>query len=305
MRRGHLAGLTACLWLAMCLSCLTAAEAPAPAAGEGKVAEGGATQVPAAAVVLRYAPKVGVAVKHKLTMAGRMEAASQAMDQPMRVQVRGSMSYTEKALSETADRVRVQQRLTGGEFVMNMGGQSQTQPMPIGKMVTEMDRRGRLVRVIEADLGDKAATADLLSGTGTWSELASFAALPEGQVKVGDTWSDQLKLPATAGSPEISLDVASRLVSLTTVEGRKCAQVRSTFSGPLTIPIPGGQSGAGSMQATLQGEMVWHYDYENSVYVKGEGTMGMDMKMSVSGPETPGMDVSTKMIMNIKLALVK
>jgi len=29
------------------------------------------------------------------------------------------------------------------------------------------------------------------------------------------------------------------------------------------------------------------------------------MKMSVSGPETPGMDVSTKMIMNIKLALVK
>jgi hypothetical protein len=59
------------------------------------------------------------------------------------------------------------------------------------------------------------------------------------------------------------------------------------------------------MEATLQGDLVWYYDYENSVYVSGEGQVGMNMNINVSGPEIAGMPVSIKMLMNIKLSLIK
>ncbi len=59
------------------------------------------------------------------------------------------------------------------------------------------------------------------------------------------------------------------------------------------------------MTGALQGDLLWYYDYEKSVYVYGEGTIGMDMTMSVQAPNMPGGTMTTKMLMNLKTTLVQ
>jgi hypothetical protein len=261
--------------------------------------------LPAYAVVLRYAPKVGVVTKHKVTVSGRAETTAEDVGRTMRVEISGTVNYHEKALSETPDRVRIETAVTGGKLTMKMGGSTQAQEVPTGRMVAEMDRRGRLVKIIESDLGQGQAGQSLMGpGSESWSNLTNFAAFPEGDVRVGDVWSDEISIPAAEGQPEIKLKLTSRLLALPEVGQRKCAKIRTNFSGPLAF-AGSGESDAGAMQATLQGDVVWLYDYQNSVYVSGEGKLGMDMKMNMSAPEMPGMDMSMKMLMNVKLALAK
>jgi len=265
-----------------------------------------AVGLPAHAVLLRYAPKVGETVKHKVSMAGRTSASVEGMGEGMRMELNGAIQYTEKAISETADTVRVETQVTGGKFTMSVGGRSQGQEIPKGKVVADMDRRGRLVKTIQADFGGKSGAQDFLTGgAGSWSNLASFSAFPEGDVKAGDTWSDEIKIPATQGGPEVNLSTTSRLLEVATYQGRSCAKIRTTFKGPLVFDTSGQNDDSGSMEATLQGDLIWYYDYQNSVYVSGEGSVGMDLKMSMSGPEMPGMPVTSKMLMNVKLSLAK
>jgi len=269
-----------------------------------------AVVLPAQAVTLRYAPKVGDTVRHKVSMAGRTSSNAEDVGGPlaeaMHIEVSGTIQYAEKALSETTDTVRIETQVTSGKFTMSIAGQSQDQPVPKGKVVADMDRRGRLVKTIETNFGGKSGVEDFMTGgAGNLSNFSNFAAFPEGDVKAGGIWTDEIKVPASQGGPELNLSLSSRLLDLTTVENRKCAKIRTTFKGPLNFESVPGAGDAGSMEATLQGDLIWYYDYENSVYLSGEGQVGMSMNMNMSGPDMPGMPMSVKMLMNIKLSLVK
>jgi hypothetical protein len=106
--------------------------------------------------------------------------------------------------------------------------------------------------------------------------------------------------------PEMELAFNSRLLKLTTFQDRKCAKIRTTFSGPMhldmsSMGMPAGEDA--EMEATLQGDMLWYYDYESSVYVYGEGTVGIDMSFSM--PEEMGGAVTVKMVLNIKTGLAR
>jgi hypothetical protein len=232
------------------------------------------------------------------------------MDDPMadamRMEISGAIQYAEKALSATADSVRVETRITGGKFTMSLAGQVQEQPVPKGTVVADMDRRGRLVKVIETSFSGKSGVQDfMMGGAGDLPNFSTFGAFPEGDVKPGATWADEIKIPGKEGGPGVNLSLSSRLLDLTTLQDRKCVKIRTTFSGPLNFDsVPGAQA-AGDIQATMQGDLIWYYDYEDSVYVSGEGQLGLNMNMNVSAPEMPGRPVSIKMLMNVKLSLVK
>jgi len=265
-----------------------------------------AVALPAHAVVLRYTPKVGAVAKHKVTVAGRMQADMEGAGETMRMEMDGWVEYTESALSETADTVRIETRLTAGKMTMKMGEESQSEEMPTGRMVADMDRRGRLVKMVEADFGGEVGAADFMSGgMGNWSSFSAFSAFPEGDVKVDDTWSDEVRLPSFEGGPEIALSANSRLLELGTYGGRHCAKVRTYVKGPMKFSMPGMEGIAEQMEATLQGTVVWYYDYENSVYVSGEGSLGMEMTMGMAPPDMPEMQMTTKMLINFKLSLVR
>jgi len=264
-----------------------------------------AASMPAQAIVLRYAPRVGEVHKQKATMAGRMETAMEALDQTMRGEMTVDMDYSEKALSQTEGVTRMQTDLLGGKGTMSMAGQSQSMDMPTGKMVVDMDRLGHVVKLVEMDM--PGAEQMMGPGAENFTNWSQFGAFPEGDVNVNESWSGKVTIPASQGMPSIEMTFKSTLLDLATFQDRKCAKIRTSFNGPIEMDmadaagVPEGTEG--TVHATMQGEMVWYYDYESSVYVYGEGTAGMDMTMSMSAPEMPANNMTTKMLMNIKTAL--
>lgn len=262
--------------------------------------------VPAQAIVLRYAPKVGEVHKQKATMAGRMQTTMEGMGEMMRAEMTMEMEYSEQAISQTETVTRVQTDLTGGKVSMAMAGQSQSMDTPAGKMVVDMDRQGRVVKLVEMDMPGSEQMMGT-AGAENFPNWSQFGAFPEGEVAINESWADKLSIPATPSTPAIEVSFKCTLLELTTFQGRKCAKIRTVFSGPLEMDLSemeGAAAGAeGSMNATIQGDIVWHYDYENSVYVYGEGTLGIDMSMAMSGADMPGGAMTMKMLMNLKTAL--
>ena len=265
--------------------------------------------LPAQAVLLRYNPKVGVATKHKFTMAGRTDVTAPGMAEPMRMEMEAVMHSVQKALSETADAVKVETRLLDSNIKMTVAGQAQTQPIPEIKMVAQMDRRGRTVKVEEADMGDLAGASQMMGGgPETWGNWASFSAFPEKDVKAGAKWSDELSLASVPGMQGMTIKSTSEVLALTTFQGRKCVKMRTVFEAPLDLDLsemagPGTEGVEGSMEGLMNGTMLWYYDYENSVYAYAEGTIAMSMSMDMG--EAMGGSSTTKMAMNMKMTLVQ
>jgi len=270
-----------------------------------------AIALPAHAVVLRYEPEVGSVQRHKVSMAGRMESTVEGVGQTMRVEMTSEMTYSEKALSKTDETTTVETELLGGTTTMDMGGQTQTMKMPTGKIVAEMDRRGRMFELVETNMmGGEAAESIMGSGAETMPNWSQFSAFPENDVKVGDTWSDTISVPTEPGGPSIELTFESELIALTTFQDRKCAKMKTSFSGPIEMVMDemsatGDEGGEGSLDATLSGDLVWYYDYENSVYVYAEGTIGMEMHMVMAVPNMSNGTMTSKMLMNMKVSLMQ
>jgi hypothetical protein len=267
--------------------------------------------VPAHAVVLRFRPKVDSVQKHKASMAGRMETTMEGMGQTMRAEMAIDMEYSEKVLSQTDDATRIETELLGGKGEITFNQQTQTMDMPTAKMVADLDAQGRVVKLIEVDMPEGAMSEQLMGhGAESFPNWSQFSAFPEGDVNEGDAWSDTITIPTTPGGPEMEMTFQSKLIALTTFQSRKCAKIRTSFSAPMNLDLAELSAGdeddaEGAMEATLQGDLLWYYDYENSIYVYGEGTIGMDMKMEMQIPNAPGGMVTTKMVMNLKTTLAQ
>jgi len=261
--------------------------------------------MPAHAIVLRYTPKVGEVHKQKASMAGRMEMTMAALGQTMRGEMTIEMDYSEKALSQTETVTRMQTDLLGGKGSFSMAGQSQTMDMPTGKIVADMDRLGAMVKLIEMDMpGSEQFMGSGAESLPNWSQYSTF---PEGDLKVGDTWSGKVSIPAGPDMPSIEMTFKCTLLDLTTFKGRNCAKIRTVFNGPFTMDMAGAQGvppgTEGTVDAVMDGNMDWYYDYDNSVYAYGEGTMAMDMTVAMAGEAAAAGDMSMKLKMNIKTAL--
>ncbi len=263
--------------------------------------------MPAHAIVLTYAPRVGEVHKQKIMMSGAMETSSPMLGDAMRGQMSLDTDFTEKALSQTDTTTRMQTEIVGGKIAVSMAGQSQTMDMPTGRMVADMDRRNRVVKWVEVHMSSAPGKSMMGPGSENFTNWSQFGAFPEGDVDVNDTWSGTMSIPASEGTPAIAMDYECKLLELAEFKGHKCAKIHTSFHGPFSMDLSqtqGMPAGAeGTMEATIQGDMTWHYDYENSVYVYGEGTVGMDMKMTMSGAGMPATNMTTKMKMNLKTAL--
>ena len=261
--------------------------------------------LPAQAITLRYAPRVGEVHRQKTTIAGGMETTMEALSQPLRGQISVDMEYSEKALSQTDTLTRMQTDLLGGKAMVSMAGQSQTTDMPTGRMVADVDRLSRVVKVIQADLSGGQQTMG--AGAENFPNWSQFGVFPEGDVDVNDTWSGKVNIPAAPGMPGIANVYTCTLLDLTSFQGRKCAKIRTAFNGPFQMDLSGAPGLPQLLEnityATMQGDIVWYYDYENSVYVYGEGSISVDMKMSLGGGNVPAGNMTTKMLMNINTAL--
>ncbi len=272
--------------------------------------------LPAQAVVLRFKPEVNSIVKHKVTMSGRTEMTNDMMPQPMRMGMAMVMTSRQKILGKTDQGLKVQTTTSDGKMTMTfeglegMGdaeGGKQSQKLPDSKMVAIMDERGRLQQIVSSDM---PGASDMPLSNDTLASLSGMTGFPEGDVKVNDTWTDEMKIPASEGTPEINLSVNSRLLELLTYEGRQCAKIRTSFKGPMSFDLSqmagkAGSNASGTMEATLQGTFTQYYDYAHSVWVGGDGQMTMSMTMNVSAQGVDTGPMNMKMAMNIKMQMVK
>ena len=266
--------------------------------------------IPADAVVLRYAPEEGSVTKYQASMAGRMQASLPGVGDTMQMEMTTTLRYDETTLAKTEKGMKIETALVSGEMVVDVNGQSQAVSMPAWRVVTEMDDRGRVLELVEVDVGGQDPLSQLPGqGRDSFPNWSQFGAFPEGDVSVGDSWTDTVKIPTPGGGPMLELTFTSRLEGLETKQDRKCAKIRTAFEGPMHLNLAElgvSEDGAeGSLDATLAGEMLWHYDYENSVYAYGEGAIEFSMQMSVPMPEGMGGEMTTKVRMNVKTAALE
>jgi hypothetical protein len=258
------------------------------------------------AIVLRYEPKEGSVRKYKASMAGRMQTSMGEIGDGLQMEMTVEQRYEEKVLARTENGVKAETKLVSGEVTVDVNGQSQTIATPAGRVVTEMDDRGRVLKLVEVDFESATGLSQFGGGSGenfpNWSQ---FGAFPEGDVEVGDSWTDTLSVPTPSGGMSLELTFTSRLLKLEARKGHQCAKIQTSFEGPMKFDLPEGAGAEASLEATLGGEMLWYYDYENSVYVYGEGAIEMSMTMSMPMPGDAGGEMTTKARMNIKTAVVE
>jgi hypothetical protein len=190
----------------------------------------------------------------------------------------------------------------------SIGQTKRTNKIPAMRFVAVLDSRSQMVSMISADLGAKDGESFLIPD---WSNLSSFCAFPEGDVKVGDVWESEMKLAGAPGIPAMDLKLKSRLLELSDDRGRKCAKIRSTFGGPFTVDLSQVAKHFGietkvmesALSASMQGSIVCRYDYENNLYLSQEGILVTTMSFTPPGSLTSS--GSIKMTGNFKITLAK
>jgi hypothetical protein len=258
--------------------------------------------LPAHAIVLRFTPKDGLVTKHNTTITGTTSMTMPGMEGgAMKMTMSGSVVTVEKVLSTTSDTATVETKITGGKMTMNMQGEKQAIDIPEGRIVAEMDDRGRMVKMIENDMN--FGGGEMMGSPLDFNDFAEFsAAFPDGDLQVKDTWAGTMQLPLQEGV-QLNISANSRLLELATFQGRKCAKIRSAFKGPVSLDMSE-QGQQMHMTGSLTGEFVTYYDYVNSVYVSSDGTITMTMKMSMDDPEEGTVNMNMKMTMGLKTKLM-
>lgn len=242
---------------------------------------------PADAIVLRYRPKVGEVTKYKAEMSGRTHIATGGVEQAEPAQVTSLLRYQERVLRETEELTRVEIELTGGAVTAKVAGTTQSSELPTGRVVVDRDRQSRLAAVVDAE-GFGPGVDALGLGPDAWSKLSALGTLPSGNVEVGDSWTEEVKVPVSAGLPETTIKATSKLLSLTTLQGRRCAKIRTSLRGAMKLDSAQLAGAVQALEATFEGDLVWHYDYERSVPVHSEGTVTTVVTVPPREPELPG-----------------
>lgn len=251
-----------------------------------------AAPLPAHAILLRYRPKINALTKHRIAADGTLTASSEETGQITEMEVTAHVDCREKALSDTAETTRVETRWIRGVVTAKTNGQVRTEQLATRRSVVEMDQRKRLLEIVEQDSQAGGEPGDPVGAAlKAWAGLLGrLGALPEGDVAVGDFWSDELTFPAPAPStddilPRIPHDFGvemlappggfgrvvsarSELLALTTFQGRKCAKIRTSFEGCSAPDLSEPATPTGDV--TFQGHLLRYYDYENAVEIYRE-----------------------------------
>jgi hypothetical protein len=265
-------------------------------------------------IELRFKPKVGQETKHRMMIAARVESSSQSEEEGSsaehgEAQVR--IDFARKVTAGEGEETTIETRQLKGEVSVTVEGKETTIALPPFRCVKHFDRRRHEVGLSEDDGGDPPESDEegtgceivgsLGIGCGMWAEMADMLTLPAEPVEVGATWKHEHV--SVAQGEKFVLNY--KLEELTTRSGRKCAKIRATwrhqFSSKGLSDLAEMQPGTTNILAAegvTTGDLVCYYDYENSVDVLVEGTLGNESTTVATGS-------TDKAVMNVKIALVE
>ncbi len=104
------------------------------------------------------------------------------------------------------------------------------------------------------------------------------AALPDGPIKVGDTWdtvADLSRIMPGSGGPGMQMTVHSALTALDTSAGKTIATISQTYNVPLDMKSPSSSPVAFTMTGDETGTDVWKFDVGAGAIISSDMTMTM------------------------------
>jgi hypothetical protein len=287
MRRSRLVGAAVGLWMAsFCL--------------------------PAHAVLLRYTPKTGSVVTHKVASTNLTTVKSEVAAISTRTETTGTGAERTEVLGQERGGYKVRESTRGGTLTVTTtkSGRKSTHKEKLAprSSLTIYDDHGRVVSVLSKASG--GAPSESVIDVDDFMALGTIA-FPEEEVKPGDTWSDEARVAMGEGMPELVLTVNCRLLALVTYHGRSCAKIRTSISGPLNLElsqIPEMKGLEGSTEGTVQGSIVQYYDYTTSSWLDADAKLTTTLSMLASVPAPGGVQsvpIEIRGVATIKMTVVK
>lgn len=172
-----------------------------------------------------------------------------------------------------------------------MAGETITMQVASNGKVGKIDGLARVVEKIKS--GTSAATAQMgmggmdqyMSEDGLRSTVEqTFTVLPDKPVKVGETWKNEFKIPASAGAAQ----TVSVSMTLKAQEGAVARVVSAGTSKPSGTAAPMGPMTVNVGDGTSQGETL--FDVKAGRVRKTTGTLSVPMSMRMSAPD--GTDIA-------------
>ena len=264
-------------------------------------------------IELRFKPKVGQETKHRLMMAARVETASQTeeVSSAERGEAQVRIDFARKATGEEEGETTVEIRQLKGEVSVIVEGKETTIALQPFRCVKRFDRRRSEVGLEEHEGGDPPESdqegtgceivGSLGIGCGMWAEMAEMLTLPAEPVEVRATWKEEHE----SVPQDEKLVVNYKLEELTSRSGRKCAKIRAAWRHQFSTKglsnlaeMQPGSVGILAAEGVNTGDLVCYYDYENSVDVLVEGSLGNESTTVATGS-------TEKAVMNVKIVMVE
>ena len=264
-------------------------------------------------IQLRFKPAVGQETKHRLMMAARVETASQTEEGSLaeRGEAQVRIDFARKVTGEEGEETTIETRQLKGEVSVTVEGAETAIALPPFRTVRHFDRRRNQVGLAEEEGGDPPESDEestgceivgsLGVGCGMWAEMAEMLTLPAEPVEVGATWTKE----HGSGSQDEKSTVNYKLEELTSRSGRKCAKIRASWRHQFSTKglsdlaeMQPGSVGILAAEGVNTGDLVCYYDYENSVDVLVEGSLGNESTTVATGS-------TEKAVMNVKIVMVE
>jgi len=262
--------------------------------------------LPAQAVRLRYAPKVGTVSTYMVSTSARTQATSVSLPAPKHSQYTSVSAEQVKVLGVTPSGCKVQSSVGGSPAWQAISGQGTKKlAKPASTMVADYDTRGRLLRVVSTSARWREREAGGISADNTLYALGVIP-FPAGEVNPGATWTDQIRIPLLLGAPLTDMNATVRLLAVAPYRGRPCAKLRVTYRGPYFVTAPGPNGEQASASGTTECTVTAYYDYVNCIWVDGSGKSVTAANMTIAREAGgPGVDLNVVTVTNFKMTLVK
>jgi hypothetical protein len=253
-------------------------------------------------VILQYRMPEGVTVVYDKTETSTqsMEVMGQAMD----TSTNRTMSFTVESrgfkdgmnsLTVTIDAMDAGLETPQGKFAADTES-------AIGKSFDMvLSARGK-----ETDLDTADGIEYSLGMAGTRGVRPDFETffpdLPEGRVKIGDTWTTQDTMNVSDSGMDVQIvsENLNVLKGYESVDGRDCAKVAVDVTG--TLAGQGMQGGANlEFTGDMTGKETWYFDYAKGLFVKSSSDISVTANVNVTGPQEMTIPASQNMQMTSTL----
>jgi hypothetical protein len=152
----------------------------------------------------------------------------------------------------------------------------------------------------EMDLDEADGIEYNLGMAGTRSVRPDFEAffpdLPEGRVKIWDTWTTQDTINVADGGMDVQIVSENLNVfeGYETINGRECAKVTADVKGSVTGE--GMQGGANlAFEGDMTGKETWYFDYADGIFIRSSSEISVAATVKVTGPQEMTIPVSQTM----------